>query len=491
MSLLYPSVKSSLSTKAMLSALRRPAIQRRILAAVFCDGTRGASGGEKGGGPAGGRTGARGKAAAGILAVGGSGLALWMFPSSSFADSASERSDPKHQIAFRDPKKEKKSKFLLGDSYRRRVFFNYEKRIRMLSPPEKIFEYFASVQSPEGEVFMLPTDLMRATIPVFPPSESNIVREGHLRGERHPSELHCAPSPFFMLFDTNNDGLISFPEYIFFVTLLSIPISSFSVAFKMFDLDSNGEIEREEFKKVMALMRSYNRQGASHRDGRRIGLKVGGSVENGGLVEYFFGEDGKGRLQHDKFVHFLRDLHDEIVRLEFAHYDFKSRGTISAKDFALSMVACADMNHINKFLDKVDELNNDPHLRDMRITFEEFKTFAELCNRLQALTLAIFGYGKVNGLLTKQDFKRAVSHVCGVSVTDNVVDVIFNVFDANFDGKLSSEEFLRALRKRESAIRQPTATDHGAVCCYTKLDSLKWEDLTYYSNVVGLDRRFG
>ncbi|XP_010907508.1 calcium uptake protein, mitochondrial isoform X2 [Elaeis guineensis] len=424
----------------MLSALRRAPIQRRILAAVFCGGAGGASGCEKGGGPAGGPTGALGKAAVGILAAGGSGLALWMFPSSSFADSASERSDPKHhQIAFRDPKQGKKFKFLLGDSYRRRVFFNYERRIRMLSPPEKIFEYFASVRSPEGEVFMLPTDLMRATIPVFPPSESNIIREGHLRGEHHPSELHCAPSPFFMLFDTNNDGLISFPE----------------------------EIEREEFKKVMALMRSYNRQGASHRDGHRIGLKVGGSVENGGLVEYFFGKDGKGRLQHDKFVHFLRELHDEIVRLEFAHYDFKSRGTISAKDFALSMVACADVNHINKFLDRVDELNGNPHLRDMRITFEEFKTFVELCNRLQALTLAIFGFGKVNGLLTKQDFKRAASHVCGVSVTDNVVDVIFHVFDANFDGKLSSEEFLRALQKRESAIRQPTATGlTGLLSCW-------------------------
>lgn len=58
------------------------------------------------------------------------------------------------------------------------------------------------------------------------------------------------------------------------------------------------------------------------------------------------------------------------MHLEFDHYDFKSRGTISAKDFALSMVASADMDHINKFLDRADELNNNPHLRDMRITFE-------------------------------------------------------------------------------------------------------------------------
>ncbi|ESR63599.1 hypothetical protein CICLE_v10008054mg [Citrus x clementina] len=132
------------------------------------------------------------------------------------------------------------SNFLFGEAYRRKIFFNYEKRIRLRSPPEKVFEYFASLRSPEGELLMRPADLMRAIVPVFPPSESHLVRDGYLRGERRPGELRCAPSEFFMLFDMNNDGLISFKEYIFFVTLLSIPESSFSVAFKMFDIDNNG-----------------------------------------------------------------------------------------------------------------------------------------------------------------------------------------------------------------------------------------------------------
>lgn len=58
------------------------------------------------------------------------------------------------------------------------------------------------------------------------------------------------------------------------------------------------------------------------------------------------------------------------MRLEFAHYDCKSRGTISAKDFALSMVASADINHINKLLERVDELDDHPHLGNARITLE-------------------------------------------------------------------------------------------------------------------------
>ncbi|CAK9161546.1 unnamed protein product [Ilex paraguariensis] len=175
----------------------------------------------------------------GIVSGSTIGLALyWYSPENSFLSFAeSAAAVTTTQAAIED--QSTNPKFLFGDAYRRKIFFNYEKRLRMRSPPEKVFEYFASFRTTGGEVFMTPGDLMRAVVPVFPPSDSNFVRDGYLRGERSPGELRCAPSEFFMLFDTNDDGLISFKEYIFFVTLLSIPESSFSVAFKMFDLDCN------------------------------------------------------------------------------------------------------------------------------------------------------------------------------------------------------------------------------------------------------------
>lgn len=99
----------------------------------------------------------------------------------------------------------------------------------------QVFQYFASFQSNAGEVLMTPADLMRAVVPVFPPSESNRVREGFLRGERVPGELHCAPSKFFMLFDTNNDGLISFPEYPQIVSLIILIYNLFSLLSNVID----------------------------------------------------------------------------------------------------------------------------------------------------------------------------------------------------------------------------------------------------------------
>lgn len=100
-----------------------------------------------------------------------------------------------------------------------------------------------------------------------------------------------------------------------------------------------------------------------------------------------------------------------MLRLEFAHYDYKRRETISAKDFALSMVAAADASHLGKLLDRVEDLSEHPHLRDMRISLKEFKQFAELRTKLGPFSLALFAYGKANGLLTMKDFKRAASQV--------------------------------------------------------------------------------
>lgn len=105
----------------------------------------------------------------------------------------------------------------------------------------------------------------------------------------------------------------------------------------------------------------------------------------------------------------------QILRLEFAHYDYKSQGSISAKDFALSMVASADISHINKFLDRVEDLDDKPHFRDLRITFEEFMSLAKLRKELQSFSQVILSYGKVNGLLSKQELKGAAKQVWSIN----------------------------------------------------------------------------
>lgn len=47
----------------------------------------------------------------------------------------------------------------------------------------QVFDYFASGRDPNGVVYMLPGDMMRSVVPVYPPEGSDYVRSGSLAGE--------------------------------------------------------------------------------------------------------------------------------------------------------------------------------------------------------------------------------------------------------------------------------------------------------------------
>ncbi|KAM7272533.1 hypothetical protein ACFE04_027196 [Oxalis oulophora] len=143
-----------------------------------------------------------------------------------------------------------------------------------------------------------------------------------------------------------------------------------------------------------------------------------------------------------------------LLTLEFAHYDYKEQSSISAKDFALSIVAAADISHLRQLLKQVDTINIEPCLSDVRITLEEFKQFAELRDKLEPFSFALFDYKKVKGYLTRGDFQRATSQVCSVSISENVVEIIFHIFDSKKDGTLSADEFVRVLQNRHRDIAQ-------------------------------------
>ena len=69
------------------------------------------------------------------------------------------------------------------------------------------------------------------------------------------------------------------------------------------------------------LFQGDRQRGATHKDGLRIGLKVGQPVENGGVVEFFFGNGGNEPLHYDKFTKFLKDLHDEVIYFFYSFVD--------------------------------------------------------------------------------------------------------------------------------------------------------------------------
>jgi hypothetical protein len=67
----------------------------------------------------------------------------------------------------------------------------------------------------------------------------------------------------------------------------------------------------------MAVLRKQTKAGRNNRGGVRFlsGMKPSGkvsSVDEGGVVEYFFGEDGKKGLTLQQFQTFISELQEEV-----------------------------------------------------------------------------------------------------------------------------------------------------------------------------------
>ena len=118
----------------------------------------------------------------------------------------------------------------------------------------------------------------------------------------------------------------------------------------MFDENGDGEVDQQEFKRVMNVLRcafifvneyfmtSYSVSGETPMAQRSSSIPNSHEVDSTGLLSVFFGPDGKKKLKSSDFQKFVHSLHDSILELEFRSFDPLKSGTITAHDFALSIV---------------------------------------------------------------------------------------------------------------------------------------------------------
>lgn len=109
------------------------------------------------------------------------------------------------------------------------------------------------------------------------------------------------------------------------------------------------------------------------------GLLCRADSSSRGLKAYFFGPNGDRSLKLKDFsdfitgarladaanvwgvavrwtVHRTAGMHEEILRLEFEHYDIDEDETMSGLDFARSMVSSVELSEVDRFLDRATSL---------------------------------------------------------------------------------------------------------------------------------------
>jgi Ca2+-binding EF-hand superfamily protein len=264
------------------------------------------------------------------------------------------------------------------EEHRFRLLIEYENKIRFFSQPEKVFDYFGSVEL-DGERFMTRQDLILALTPSMQraataedtqkkenkdmsffelllastkaPGASGSVTGGFTQiSVEQYKQMKQSPQPHrsssgkrspLDLMDASGDGLISFDEFMLCRTFLSISSKDVRVAFDIFDANGNGVVDNKEFEDMMERFRKRS-------DAARGSLLKKGSVsaDCGHLLDHFFGKERNGTLKFEQFFAFVEGLQNQVLELEFqlkldsqSNEEDKPATSISIEDFVELVVS--------------------------------------------------------------------------------------------------------------------------------------------------------
>eukprot|EP01133_Synstelium_polycarpum_P007731 gene7731-9061_t len=336
-------------------------------------------------------------------------------------------------------------------TWREKIINNYHNRIREYSTPEKIFQTFASIHR-NGEDFMTLDDFVRAILPHQFKSASELGTKG-----KKSFTLKEVPLSF-RIADVDGDGLISFSEFMFFSTLLSIPDKSIRIAFQIMDVNHDNAIDVQEFSKIFRILRNQSALSKTSTASDK-------NILSKGWIDYLFGKNGNGKLSVEAFQSLLDQVRRDLLLLEFNMYDPKSTGFISQRDFGLLIASYSQTGRLDHYISAIETLPSTVSAKSKGISFDQFVSFNKLLSKLDDIAVSIDLYKGINQPFTKNEFKYVSKIIASFEPTPEIVDTIYTIFDVDKNGDLEKNEFVTLLgRRKYRGLDAPRDTGFVAKC---------------------------
>ncbi|XP_071808821.1 calcium uptake protein 1, mitochondrial-like [Asterias amurensis] len=344
---------------------------------------------------------------------------------------------------------EKKKK---GPGFRDRKIIEYENRIRAYSTPDKIFRYFATLKvfTDDGisEIFMTAEDFIRSITPDEKQPEGlglDQFKRVEAKKLNLKNQKFGEDSIFGMLGEC---GLISFADYMFLITVLSTPERHFEIAFRLFDINGDGDVSYDEFQQVTDVIRAQTATGKKHRDRKTTGNTLNKPF-NSSLDTFFFGPNLDKKLTFESFGKFHKHLKEEILKMEFERYE-PINGKITELNLANFLLVYADQIPKPRKL-RMRKRVKKKFAEDAKghgITLQEFMDLQRFLSSIHDVDTALSFYHVAGAAIDQETLKHVGNMVAHVQLTDRVLDIVFTLFDENDDGKLSNKEFVGVVKNR-------------------------------------------
>lgn len=333
----------------------------------------------------------------------------------------------------------------------------YENRIRQHLPPDQIFNYFSTymVQKPtvaaEGNrstVMMTPMDLFNAVTPESPGhSEAGDGAAGAgnyitVTADELGANLDMKKSPLenSVLNKIGDNGLITYEDFCFLLTVLSTPTRYVETAFKIFDITGDGNLEAKEFE-ILASKLSYSAGGfgSYHNNEHNVDRNT-----ESGLMNYLFGKDRTKTVSKEAFFEFYNNLQDELIELEFREYDKENTGRISEEDLGKFFMKHSNIPPKAKSR-MLKRVKKEWPSKKRGVSLPSFKNLYKTLAGGEDLERAVYFMDEGKGLDYEQ--VRRVSHwvTTETLLSDHVARVIFVLLDDDQNGYLTKDELHHVL----------------------------------------------
>jgi len=319
-----------------------------------------------------------------------------------------------------------------------------------LSRREQRFKDFASCEL-NDQLVMTPYDFIESLIenePKIPRQNKVCLTEKDVTriAEKTPS-VEAGSTTFFR--DLHLDGIITYSEYLFLVTILTKSNAGLKIALNMMDINNDKMINLEEFKLIerMISQSSSRRSSSSNSDGVVV-VKEDEEEKDPTTTTLFihlFGEDGQRNVSFEQFFRFMDNLQVEVLELEFHEHSMGTR-FISEVDFACMLLRNTTLTEV-EYSTYIDRVKRSIGVQ-RGVSLDQFKAFNTFLSNMDDFLIAVAMTNVSGEDLGKEFFGRAVHVVTGVSLDPYVIDIVFMLFDDDGNGRLSQDEFIGIMKDR-------------------------------------------
>jgi hypothetical protein len=179
------------------------------------------------------------------------------------------------------------------------------KEVKM-SKREKRYKEFASVMY-NGDMYMTPRDFLESIVDDIPRPHSFRVMDDKILSKALKSVPSTGNSNMFRTLW--NDGILTYPDYLFLLNALIKPVRHFEIVFKMIDVDGSNSIDIGEFDRMQVSI--IRRQ-------EHTKLDIVNDTTKSSLLVHLFGPRGNKKLSSDDLLKFINYLQVEVRQMEIS-----------------------------------------------------------------------------------------------------------------------------------------------------------------------------